>query len=66
VRLRSSEWLLIGFFGYVAIVARALPPAMLALAIPVLLAALAFGEARVHREFFRDFFSEKGAPGGPN
>jgi membrane-associated phospholipid phosphatase len=52
VRLRSSEWLLIAFFGYVAIVARALPPAMLALAIPVLLVALAFGEARVHREFF--------------
>ena len=52
MRLRSSEWLLIGFFGYVAIVARALPLAMLALAIPVLLAALAFGEARVHREFF--------------
>jgi len=52
VRLRSSDWLLIGFFGYVAIVARALPPAMLALAIPVLLGALAFGEARVHREFF--------------
>jgi membrane-associated phospholipid phosphatase len=55
VRLRSSEWLLIGFFGYVAIISRALPPAVpstLAIVVPLLLAALAYGEARVHREFF--------------
>jgi len=54
VRLRSSEWLLIGFFGYVAIIFRSFPsqPFALALGVPLLLAALAFGEARVHREFF--------------
>jgi membrane-associated phospholipid phosphatase len=58
--LRSSEWLLIGFFGYVAVISRAFPnqpfsPAMplaLAMGIPVFLAALTYGEARVHREFF--------------
>jgi membrane-associated phospholipid phosphatase len=59
--LRSSEWLLIGFFGYVSIISFALfqyqprshaLPFALALGIPVLLMALALGEAKVHREFF--------------
>jgi membrane-associated phospholipid phosphatase len=58
--LRSSEWLLIGFFGYVAIISLAfaheprLPalPLGLAAGIPMLLAALAYGEAKVHGEFF--------------
>jgi membrane-associated phospholipid phosphatase len=60
VALRSSEWLLIGFFGYVAIISLALPqqprshtlPIGLAVCIPALLIALALGEAKVHREFF--------------
>jgi len=58
--LRSSELLLRGFFGYVAIISLAFPhdprspalPLGLAFGVPALLAALAYGEARVHREFF--------------
>ena len=61
IALRSSEWLLIGFFGYVAIISLAFfqhhprsnaLPLALALMIPALLMALAVGEAKVHREFF--------------
>jgi membrane-associated phospholipid phosphatase len=59
--LRSSEWLLIGFFAYVAIISLAFPHQPrsssellfgLAIGIPILFAALAYGERRVHREFF--------------
>ncbi len=58
--LRSSEFLLGGFFGYVAIISLVFPqesrstalPLGLAFGVPALLAALAYGEARVHREFF--------------
>lgn len=55
--LRSSEWLLIGFFGYVAVASLWFPhqpatPFALAIVIPAFLAALAYGEARVHRELF--------------
>ena len=58
--LRSSELQLRGFFGYVAIISLAFPhdprspalPLGLAFGVPALLAALAYGEARVHREFF--------------
>ncbi len=58
--LRSSEWLLIAYFMYVAAIAPAFPlqsearwrPAAVALLVAALLAALAYGEANEHRMAF--------------
>jgi membrane-associated phospholipid phosphatase len=58
--LRSSEWLQVGFFGYVAVISfwfprqplSPAPPLVLAFVVPALLAALAYGEAKVHPQFF--------------
>jgi membrane-associated phospholipid phosphatase len=59
-RLRSSEWLLIGYFAYVAAIAPAFPlqsrmlwrPAAVALLVTALLASAAYGEATEHRSVF--------------
>lgn len=57
--LRSSEWLLIGFFAYVAIISLGFPhqplsqaPLAYAIAVPATLLALAYGEARLDRLSF--------------
>ncbi len=47
--LRSSEWLLIGYFAYVALISGPRLPLFIAAGI---IALLAFGEARGNREFF--------------
>lgn len=58
--LRSSEWLLTGYFVYVALIARTFPlapsvaslPIVAALLVPVLFFVLAYGEVRASREVF--------------
>jgi len=53
VKLRSSEWLLIGYFSYVALISPVKAPALLvALLVPVLLMVLANRESRGNRELF--------------
>jgi membrane-associated phospholipid phosphatase len=47
--LRSSEWLLIGYFSYVALISASRLPAVLVVA---LVAALAYGESHGDRQFF--------------
>jgi len=49
VRLRSSEWLLIGYFTYVALISGPRLPLLLAAGS---IALLAYGESRGNREFF--------------
>ena len=58
--LRSSEWLLIVYFGYVALISPAFPlqarvtllPFALVLLVSALAVVLAYAEAHGHREFF--------------
>ena len=58
--LRSSEWLLIAYFAYVALISPAFPleprvallPFALVLLVSALFAVLAYSEARGHQEFF--------------
>jgi len=57
VRLRSSEWLLAGYFAYAALIFLTFPLAPwkavgVALTVPALLAVLALGESQGHHEFF--------------
>ncbi len=53
MKLRSSEWLLIGYFSYVALISPVKAPALLvALLVPVLLMVLANRESRGNRELF--------------
>lgn len=60
MKLRASEWLLIGYFGYVAAISPAFPlqpgvrwlPLAVALLVPAMLAALAYGESHASQEFF--------------
>jgi len=47
--LRSSEWLLIGYFSYVALISGPRIPALL---VAALIALFAYGEAQGSREFF--------------
>ena len=65
--LRSSEWLLIGYFAYVALIAPAFPlppdvarlPIVVAVLVPALFVALAYGEVNDNPEAFsiaRDWF----------
>jgi membrane-associated phospholipid phosphatase len=58
--LRSSEWLLIAYFAYVAAIASAFPlqsrmlwrPSAVALLVTALLASVAYGEVTEHRKVF--------------
>jgi len=58
--LRSSEWFLIVYFGYVALVSLAFPlgpyvawrPFVVGLLVPALIAALSYGELNEYRESF--------------
>ena len=50
--LRSSEWLLIGYFSYVALIAARFPPLLVAITVAALLAMLAYGESRGSQKFF--------------
>jgi len=60
VRLRSSEWLLIAYFCYVAAISLAFPllpsvaklPFLVAIVVPLLLVALALSETHIHYEGF--------------
>ncbi|MGB6944163.1 MAG: phosphatase PAP2 family protein [Bryobacteraceae bacterium] len=60
LRLRSAEWLLVIYFGYVAVIAPRFPleqqaiwrPFLAELLVCVLFLALAYGESREHAELF--------------
>jgi membrane-associated phospholipid phosphatase len=68
LKLRSAEWLLVLYFGYVAAIAPRFPlpsplawrPFLVEVLVCALLLALAYGESREHAELFsiiRDWFS---------
>jgi predicted LPLAT superfamily acyltransferase len=50
--LRSSEWLLIGYFSYVALISASRLPALLLFLVVALVAVLAYGESRASQKFF--------------
>jgi membrane-associated phospholipid phosphatase len=50
--LRSSEWLLIGYFSYVALISASRLPLVALLLAVALVAVLAYAESRASREFF--------------
>lgn len=50
--LRSSEWLLIGYFSYVALLSPRFLPLALVFLVATLIAVLAYGESHGHRHFF--------------
>jgi membrane-associated phospholipid phosphatase len=50
--LRSSEWLLIGYFSYVALISASRLPLAILLLVVALLAVLAYAESHASREFF--------------
>jgi membrane-associated phospholipid phosphatase len=50
--LRSTEWLLIGYFSYVALISAAPLPVLVLFLAASLVAVLAYGESHGNREFF--------------
>jgi fumarate reductase subunit D len=50
--LRSTEWLLIGYFSYVALISASRLPALLLLLAMALVAVLVYGESHGNQKFF--------------